>query len=104
MNDAPIPENDAKKLKLLRVLVTILTIVMIFGFLTIITLLVIRFSDVFGPKDAGLGLPEEITLPEGATATAFTKGDGWFAVVADDARILIFDADGTLKQDIAIKN
>ncbi|QJF50696.1 DUF6476 family protein [Roseobacter ponti] len=92
--DAPEPAN----LRFLRRLVTVLTGVMTGGVLLIIALIVIRFYDAPPP------LPEEILLPEGAAATAFTQGDGWYAIVTDDNRILIYDrVTGQLEQTIAIR-
>ena len=79
-------------------LVTILTGTMIAGLLIIIALVVIRYSDRRAP------LPEAITLPDGATATAFTKGSDWYAVVTGDDHILIFDrATGKLINTLAIR-
>ncbi len=76
---------------------TVLTATMIGGVLLIIALIVIRFYDHPPP------LPETITLPDGATARAFTRGDSWFAVVTTDNRILIYDrVTGSLRQSIAI--
>ncbi|WP_397543274.1 DUF6476 family protein [Roseovarius salis] len=90
---------DAGTVKYLRVLVTMLTVTMILGFIVIVVLFVIRFSDVFGPD-----LPDEISLPDGTTPVAFTKGDDWYAVVTGDDRILIFDLEsGALRQTIAVK-
>ena len=101
MNDTP--QNapvDAGTVKYLRILVTVLTATMIIGFLVIVVLFVIRFSDAFGPE-----LPDTITLPDGTAATAFTKGHDWYAVVTDDNRILIFDLDtGALKQTLQVEN
>lgn len=71
---------------MLRLLVTVLSVVMIAGFIVLIVLFVIRFRDMQPP------LPAEITLPDGTVSTAFTRGDGWNAVVTDDQQILIFDA------------
>ena len=71
---------------MLRLLVTVLSVVMIAGFIVLIVLFVIRFRDMQPP------LPAEIALPDGTAATAFTRGDGWNAVVTDDPQILIFDA------------
>lgn len=87
-------------LKFLTRLVTTLTATMIVGLLVIITLFVIRF---WGNDDAP-GLPEAITLPDGARATAFTQGTGWYAIVTTDDRILIYDRDsGTLRQSVTIE-
>ncbi len=85
-------------MKYLRILVTVLTVTMIVGFLVIVFLFVTKFSEAFGPE-----LPDEITLPGGAEATAFTQGDTWYAIVTKDQKILIFDRDsGTVTQEITI--
>ncbi len=84
-------------LKWLKRLVTGLTLTMIAGIAVIAALLIIRLS---GPQSPGL--PEAITLPEGASAQAITAGEGWYAVVTTDNRILIYRADGTLKQEVDI--
>ena len=61
---------------------------MIIGLLTIVALLVIRFS-----ADTGsLRVPDQIILPDGVRATAFTRGANWYAVVTDGDEILIYDA------------
>ena len=70
---------------------------MIGGLVVVVTLLVIRFSQTTPP------LPDQITLPDGATPQAFTQGDGWYAVVTTDNQILIFDRlTGALKQTVQI--
>lgn len=107
MGDTPQPV-DAKTLKFLRVLVTVLTATMILGLLVIIGLFVTRFPDLSGKaSDAslppGLDLPATIHLPEGVKPRAFTRGQGWFAVVTDDDRILIYGAkSGQLIQQVDV--
>ncbi len=98
MSDSPEPQPiDEGLLRFLKLLVTVLTGVMIVGVVVVIFLLVTRFT-ADGPA-----LPDEIALPDGAKATAFTQGDQWFAVVTDDNRILIYDRiTGQLKQTIAV--
>jgi hypothetical protein len=82
----------------LKRLVTALGVVMIAGFLVLIAALVIRLN-----ADP-LPLPDRITLPEGVTATAFTQGTDWFAVVTSDNRILIYDrTTSALRQEVAIE-
>lgn len=98
MSEAPETGTEPPNLRFLRILVTILTGTMILGLLVIITLLVIRISN-----DGGVALPDRIELPDGRTATAFTKGNGWYAVVTSDQRILIFDDAGKLTQEIAVE-
>lgn len=81
----------------LKRLVTTLAVVMIAGFLVLITLLVIRLN-----ADP-LPLPDRITLPEGVTAYSFTQGRDWFGVVTSDDQILIYDrATSTLRQTITL--
>jgi hypothetical protein len=100
MDQPPIPEAEARNLRFLRRLVTLLTAVMILGLVTVVALLVIRLQ---APAPASLPLPEAIALPEGATARAFTQGTDWYAVVTDGDEILIFDrATGALRQRVAI--
>ncbi len=48
-------------------------------------------------------LPATVALPAGETATAFTRGQGFLAVVTEGDEILIFDPSGrTLRQRIVI--
>lgn len=70
---------------------------MIVGLVVVVALIVIRLNDD-GPT-----MPEQIVLPDGVTATALTIGQGWWAVVTDDSRILIYDqVTGALKQTVQI--
>ncbi|MBS9717870.1 DUF6476 family protein [Pseudohalocynthiibacter aestuariivivens] len=102
MDDAPTPEELPANLKFLRLLVTVLTGTMIAGLVIIIALFVIRFSEK--PVAQSAPLPEAITLPDGTTATAFTQGRDWYAVVTASDEILIFDrTSGTLRQTIRIE-
>ena len=94
---------DPATLRYLRILVTVLTLTMIGGLITIIALLVIRVPQAVRVVDDPVPLPEAITLPDGMTATAFTRGPDWFAVVTGDDRILILDAEtGAVTQTITI--
>ncbi len=78
---------------------TILTVTMILGFLTIVGLFVMRFAEMNRVE-----LPDTITLPDGSTAAAFTRGEGWFAVVTEDNEILIYSrVTGNLRQRIRIE-
>jgi len=87
MDQAPISKEQAKSLRFLRLLVTILTATMIIGLLTIVALFVIRFSS----DRVSISIPDEISLPDGARAVAFTRGSNWYAVVTDGDEILIYD-------------
>ena len=71
---------------------------MIGGFLTIVALFVMRFSEM-----QKVEIPDEITMPDGERATAFTRGEGWFAIVTEDDEILIYNrATGNLMQRVQI--
>lgn len=72
---------------------------MIVGLVVLIALVVIRLN----APASDLVLPSEITLPNGAVATAFTQGRDWYAVVTQDDIILIYDRDsGALMQEISV--
>ncbi|MGI1663063.1 DUF6476 family protein [Palleronia sp. KMU-117] len=100
MDQPPIPEAEARNLRFLRLLVTVLTAVMILGLVTVVALLVIRLQ---APAPETLPLPDSIALPDGARAQAFTQGRDWYAVVTAGDEILIFDrATGALRQRVEI--
>lgn len=91
-------DGDLRRLRWLSRLVAVLTLTMIAGVVTITALLVTRLS-----TPAPLPLPEEIALPEGARALAVTAAPGWYAVVTDDDRLLVYDRDrGTLLRQVEI--
>ena len=99
MGEASLPEADARRLRWLARLVTVLTATMIVGVLAIVVLLVTRFS---GP--AALPLPEELTLPDGARAVAVTAAADWYAVVTEDQRLLLFGRPGgELRREIDLR-
>ena len=90
-------ESDVRSLKFLRLLVTVLTTVMIVGFIVLIGFLVTRF-----PDRAELSLPDQINLPDGSTPVAFTRAADWFAVVTGEDEILIYNLAGGLRQRISL--
>lgn len=89
MDDGGLPEAEARSLRFLRRLVTVLTATMILGVLAIVVLLVIRLQVPSGPF-----VPDAIVLPDGVTATAYTQGTGWIAIVTSEDEILIYDPRG----------
>lgn len=97
----PAPDDSIplpRSLRLLKQLVTVLTVVMILGFLVLIAALVIRLNS------DPLPLPDRISLPDGVSAIAFTQGTDWFAVVTSDDRILIYDrATSQLRQTVQVE-
>ncbi|TYB88020.1 DUF6476 family protein [Oceaniovalibus sp. ACAM 378] len=99
MNNTPdkLTPDQERLITFLRRLVTTLTVVMIAGLIIVIGLLVTRF-----PKAVPV-MPDHIALPDGTSASAFTRGQNWVAVVTTDDKILIFDPTGTtLRQTIDI--
>lgn len=98
MDDAPLPGGaDPGLVRYLRRLVTVLTVTMVAGFIVLILVVVIRLQT---PPPV---LPEQLVLPSGARAAAFTQGRDWIAVVTEDDRILIYDrASGSLRQTLEI--
>jgi Family of unknown function (DUF6476) len=99
MGDTPLEEPELPpSLRFLKRLVTVLTLVMIAGVITIVALFVTRLPQLAAPPV----LPEGLALPQGARVAAVTFGTGWIAVVTTDDHILIFAPDGTLRQDLKI--
>jgi archaellum component FlaG (FlaF/FlaG flagellin family) len=92
MEDFELPPG----LRFLRQLVTVLTVVMIVGVVLIAALLVIRLNQ------PALAIPDQITLPAGAVS--YTQTNDWFAVVTDENKILIFDLNGQLTQEVDVKS
>ncbi len=87
INDPEEGGPEPANLKFLRRLVTTLTAVMIGGLLVLIALIVIRVQQ---PAPT-LAIPDQITLPSGATAQAFTTTSDWYAVVTTYNQIVIYD-------------
>lgn len=100
MTDTPPPAPLPPGVRLLQWLVIGLTITLIVGVIVTVAAVVTRMP---GRAPAIVALPDNVTLPNGATASAVTFGPGWYAVVTTDNRILIFDrASGTMRQEVAI--
>jgi hypothetical protein len=100
MDNAPAEAGLPPSLRFLKWLVIVLTLTMIVGVITIVGLIVTRMP---GAVRASLPLPDEITLPGGARAAAFTQGQAWYAVVTTDDRILIYSRQtGALVQEITV--
>lgn len=78
----------------------VLTLVMIGGVITVVALLVTRMPQALNGVPR---LPEAIQMPEGAKAQAVTFGPGWIAVVTEDGRILLFNTDGQLRQEVRLE-
>lgn len=89
-------------LRLLRRLVTALTLVMIVGIVITVGVFVVRFPQL-GERPQLRDLPSEIVLPEGLQPLAFTQAPTWYAIASED-EIAIFDREtGVLMQRIRIR-
>ncbi len=99
MQDTSGPGDLPPGLRWLKGLVTVLTVTLILGVITIVGLLVTRLPRPAAAPD----FPASLALPEGAQPEAITRGPGWIGVVTADGRIFIFEEDGTPRQEIAIR-
>ena len=100
MDSAPPEVGLPPSLRFLKWLVIVLTLTMIVGVITVVAVIVTRMP---GAMRNSLPLPDNITLPDGAKAQAFTQGDDWYAVVTTEDRILIYNrASGALMQEITL--
>jgi Flp pilus assembly protein protease CpaA len=99
MDSASHQEGLTPSLRFLKWLVIILTLTMIIGVITVVAVLVTRMQQGF---DATPAVPAALSLPEGSKPRAVTMGKGWIAVVTDQDRILIFNADGSLRQEVLL--
>lgn len=102
MQDAtPTDPPEPPHLRKLRVLVTVLMWVMIVGMVTVVGLLALRLSQPAAPPLPDL--PARISLPAGARVQAVTAGPGWYAVVTEGGRVLVYDAaSGALRREVVI--
>jgi Flp pilus assembly protein protease CpaA len=98
MDTSPDTEGLPPSLRFLKWLVIILTATMIVGVITVVGLLVTRMPSA----STGPTVPAELSLPAGTEARAVTMGGSWIAVVTSDDRILIFNSDGSLRQEVQI--
>lgn len=76
-----------------------LTLTMIVGVITVVSVIVTRMPQAMRASPV---LPGTIALPAGTKAQAVTMGTGWIGVVTDDNRILIFNPDGGLRQQVQL--
>lgn len=91
-------DRDPLNLRALRILVTVLTVTMIVGLITVVTVFVTRFE-----SGTPVALPDQVSLPEGETARAVTFGPDWYGVVTQSDLILIYDrTSGELRQTVTI--
>ena len=99
---SPLSDDDLPpSLRLLKNLVTVLTVTMIVGVIAVVALLVTRLNAVPAGDVTG-ALPASIHLPDGRSPRAVTFGPDWIAVVTDADTILIYQRDGRLRQQITL--
>ena len=92
--DFQLPRN----LRFLQRLVTLLTVSMIAGILTVAALLAFKL------RSENINFPETLVLPDGTKPLAFTQTKDWYSVITDMNEILIFKNNGTLIQSIAVQD
>ena len=85
-----------RNLRFLQRLVTLLSVSMIVGILTIAALLAFKL------RSENINFPQTLTLPDGAKPIAFTKTKDWYSVITETNEILIYKNDGTLIQSIIV--
>lgn len=96
-------ELEAPYIRWLRRLVIFLTVTMTVGFVLIIVMFAIRFRE-FDRKES-IDFPAAIELPADIIPLAYTQGIGWYAIVTEGDKILIYDqATGELTNTIDIEN
>jgi len=91
-DEPPLSGPDARALRWLRRLVTILTGVMILGMGILVLLFIIRFP----APQAELPVPHNLSLPADATVISVTRGADWWAVALADGSILIYAGGSTV--------
>lgn len=101
MSDTPEAEALPPSLRFLKWLVIALTLTMIGGVITVVSVIVTRMPQAIAASAPTL--PDSITLPNGVAAEAVTMGRTWFAIVTSDDRILIYSRSGELRQTVTLK-
>tara|TARA_Y100000589_G_scaffold91446_1_gene86074 strand:- start:3553 stop:3882 length:330 start_codon:yes stop_codon:yes gene_type:complete len=92
--DFQLPRN----LRFLQRLVTLLTLSMIIGILTIAALLAFKL------RSENTNFPQTLTLPDGTKPVAFTQTKDWYSIITDANEILIYNNDGILIKSITVQD
>ena len=96
------PPNAAfqlpRNLRFLQRLVTLLTVSMILGILTIAALLAFKL------RSENINFPQTLTLPDGTKPIAFTQTKDWYSIITEANEILIYKNDGTLIKSITVQD
>jgi len=93
--ETSIAEGDLPPhLKRLRLLVTVLTVTMIAGVITISAALVIRLNGSSGPQSPSvLVAPGDFALPDGVGAVGISVIDGRTVIIGTDGVIRVHDSE-----------
>ena len=92
--DFQLPRN----LRFLQRLVTLLTVSMIAGILTVAALLAFKL------RSENINFPQTLTLPDGTKPIAFTQTKDWYSIISETNEILIYKNDGTLIKSITVQD
>ena len=87
-----------RNLRFLQRLVTLLTVSMIVGILTIAALLAFKL------RSENINFPQTLTLPDGTKPIAFTQTKDWYSIITEANEILIYKNDGTLIRSITVQD
>ena len=87
-----------RNLRFLQRLVTLLTVSMILGILTIATLLAFKL------RSENINFPQTLTLPDGTKPIAFTQTKDLYSIISETNEILIYENDGTLIKSITVQD
>ena len=87
-----------RNLRFLQRLVTLLTVSMIVGILTIAALLAFKLHS------ENIDFPQTVTLPDGTKPIAFTRTKDWYSIISETNEILIYKNDGTLIKSITVQD
>ncbi|MGP1357907.1 DUF6476 family protein [Roseicyclus sp.] len=93
MDEAPNGGTGAglpRELRFLKTLVTVLTLAMILGVITIVTLLVIRLNAGAAPVRIDPGM---FVVPDGVGVVGISVIAGRTVIVADDGAIRVYDSE-----------
>ena len=105
--ETSIAEGDLPPhLQRLRLLVTVLTVTMIAGVITISAALVIRLNSGTGPQPATvLVAPGDFALPDGVGAVGISVIDAQTVIIGTDGVIRVYDSiDRTLSREISLSD
>ena len=87
-----------RNLRFLQRLVTLLTLSMIVGILTIAALLAFKL------RSENINFSQTLTLPNGTKPIAFTQTKDWYSIITEENEILIYRNDGTLIRTITVQD